>query len=202
MKNQPSTSFKDAVEKYCAQRGLVVSEAKVIKLTCMNPPIEKLDIGIISTLLNCEELRLSTNALPGLMPLTNMRNLRILTLSRNSIKSIRPLDDVAQTLEELWLSYNLLEKLNNLGKLEKLKVLYLAHNKISDINELDKIRDLENLKVTVMQGNPFYPSDLSAGRLSVLKKLPQLTMIDGKMVTNTEREGLSLGQEADDEEEE
>jgi dynein light chain 1 len=49
-----------------------------------------------------------------------MKNLKILSLSRNQIKHIRGLDEVGQTLEQLWLSYNLVERLENLNKCERL----------------------------------------------------------------------------------
>lgn len=186
------TNFKEAVEKYCAEQGVVVTEAKIIKLTYMNPPIDKLEIGMMASLVNCEELRLSTNSIQNLVPLGNMRRLKILTLSRNFIKTIRHLDDVGQTLEQLWLSYNLIEKLNNLSKLEKLKVIYLAYNKISNWNEVDKLRENPALEKTVMLGNPIYSntgSDADA-RLKVLKHLPQLQMIDGRMVSNEDRDKI------------
>ena len=46
--------------------------------------------------------------------LPNLRNLEILSLSRNNIKKIQGLDEIGQSLKELWLSYNSIERLDNL----------------------------------------------------------------------------------------
>jgi len=191
-------SFKDAVEQLCARTGEVVSEAKIIKLTFMNPPIERFDMGTASALTNCEELRLSTNAISTMIPLTGMRNLKVLTLSRNSIRNIRLTDELGQTLEQLWLSYNIIDKLPVFSKMEKLQVFYLAHNKIKDWSEVDKLSEAPSLKVTVMRGNPMYGQlgdDLS--RIEVLKRIPNLTMIDGRMVTNDDKKKAFADQATD-----
>ena len=50
-----------------------------------------------------------------IMPLTGMEKLRLLSLSRNAIKKVERLEDVAETLEELWLSYNQISTLDGLA---------------------------------------------------------------------------------------
>jgi Leucine-rich repeat (LRR) protein len=83
--------------------------------------INKLD-GTLATLRNCERLALSTNQIDRMTPFTGMENLRLLSLSRNAIKKIERLEDVANTLEELWISYNLISSLDGLGACQKLQV--------------------------------------------------------------------------------
>jgi dynein light chain 1, axonemal len=78
----------------------VAAEATFIKLYCQIPPILKLD-NALNSLVNCERLALSTNAIDRLIPLNGMKNLKILSLGRNQIKKIEKLDDVADTLEEV-----------------------------------------------------------------------------------------------------
>jgi dynein light chain 1, axonemal len=167
-----NTSLKQAIEKYATEREIEPSEAKEIKLIFQNPPIERLDIGILSKLTNCEALRLSTNAINAMISFGGMKNLKILSLSRNQIKHIRGLDEVGTTLEQLWLSYNLVEKLDNLSKCEVLRVLYVAHNKIKEWGEIEKLAELSTLRTVVLLGNDIYNGAEGDPRLIVLKKVP------------------------------
>ena len=89
-------------------------------------------------------------------PLPNLRNLRILSLSRNNIKKIAGLEEVGDCLEELWLSYNKIQLLSNLHCCRKLKVLYISNNKISKWDEIDKLKDLSKLSTVLFKNNPIY----------------------------------------------
>lgn len=51
------------------------ADAKEIKLTFRNPPLDRLDPMILSTLVNCERLSLSTNAISVLVPFNGMSKL-------------------------------------------------------------------------------------------------------------------------------
>lgn len=66
-------------------------------------------------------------------------NLKILSLGRNSIKSLTGLEAVGDTLEELWISYNFIEKLKGINVLKKLKVLYMSNNSVKDMGEFVKL---------------------------------------------------------------
>lgn len=59
--------------------------------------------------------------------------LKILSLARNSIKSLTGLEAVGDTLEELWISYNYIEKLKGINVLKKLKVSF----KIASADNVD-----------------------------------------------------------------
>jgi dynein light chain 1 len=165
-----------------------LSEAVHIKLYCQMPPITKMD-NSLAQLANCERLALSTNSIDKIMPLTGMSKIKILSLARNQIKKIEKLEDVAGTLEELWLSYNAISTLDGVSALTNLTTLYLSNNIIKSWSELEKLQSLENLKDVLFFGNPIY-DDLTKEqcRIEVLKKLPNLTKIDGDMVKPAERE--------------
>merc|ERR1711964_849401 len=61
--------------------------AKVVKLLGQIPPIEKLETGILNTLVECEQLSLSSNRISNMVDL-ECPKLRILSLSRNMINKI------------------------------------------------------------------------------------------------------------------
>lgn len=162
---------------------------------------------------NCERLALSTNQIDRMMPLTGMDKLRLLSLSRNAIKRIERLEDVADTLEELWLSYNQISALDGLAgcvrvllvtvhhacelylmcavacRCNKLRTLYLSNNKIADWAELDKLAGLPELKEVLFVGNPIYDGlDKTAQRINVIKRIPNVAKIDNEMVAPHERD--------------
>ena len=67
--------------------------------------------------------------------------------------------------------------------------LYISNNQIKLWNELDKLAGLANLKDVLFVGNPIYDEfSKEQVRIEVLKRLPNLTKIDGDMVKPTERE--------------
>jgi dynein light chain 1, axonemal len=150
--------------------------------------INKLD-GTLQTLRACERLALSTNQIDRMMPFTGMESLRLLSLSRNALKKIERLEDVAATLEELWLSYNSIATLDGLQACAKLQVLYMSNNKIADWGELDKLAGLPELREVLFLGNPMYDGvpDKAAAKLQILKRLPNLAKIDSEMVSPADR---------------
>ena len=108
--------------------------------------------------------------------LTGMKNLRVLSVGRNYIKSLAGLvcirntffeqrnirwyshklqDAVADTLEELWISYNFIEKLKGVDVLKKLKVLYMANNIVKEWSEFNKLQECPCLEDLLFIGKPF-----------------------------------------------
>merc|ERR1712054_400053 len=115
-----------------------------------------------------------------------------LSIGRNQIKKIEKLDDVAETLEQLWISYNLITSLDGLQGLTNLTTLYMSNNNLKSFAELTKLTSLPNLKDVVFVGNPMYEGLAKEDtRIEVLKQLPNLTKIDGSMVTPSERDKAS-----------
>ena len=127
-----------AIKAWEAKHEAVAEEAEVVKLYCQIPPIAKMD-NSLNTLKCCTHLSLSTNGIDRLIPLSGMKELRILSIGRNHIKKLEKLDDLADTLEELWVSYNSIASLDGVAGLKKLQVLYISNNLIKSWSELDHL---------------------------------------------------------------
>ena len=112
-----------------------------------------MDAPVLNTLAKVKRLSLSTNSIDKMINLPNLRNLEILSLSRNLIKKISGLEEIGQTLKELWLSYNLIEKLDGLQPCVKLHTLYIGNNRIKNWDEIDKLKDLPEIANVLFTGN-------------------------------------------------
>lgn len=132
------TSIKDAIKSWEEKTSQVSTEAKVIKLTMVQPLIVKMDASL-STLVMAEHLSLSTNNIDKISNLNGLSHLRILSLGRNCIKKIEGLEAVGDTLEELWISYNNIDKLNGIECCKKLKVLYASNNRFKDLLSISSL---------------------------------------------------------------
>jgi dynein light chain 1, axonemal len=82
-----ATTIKDALKRWEEKTKQNATEAKEIDLFFQLPPIEKMD-NILSNLVNCEKLSLSTNMVDKVYGIQGMKNLKILSVSRNYIKTI------------------------------------------------------------------------------------------------------------------
>lgn len=138
--------------------------------------------------------------------LNGMKNLRVLSLSRNYIKQVTGLvcrsvtfslkgirmqiffqEAVADTLVELWISYNLVEKLKGLAVLKNLKILYISNNLLKDWMEFNRLQELESLQEVVLVGNPLCEGfDEASWRLECIKRLPLITKLDGEPIVVNE----------------
>ncbi|KAL0476972.1 dynein light chain [Acrasis kona] len=151
------------------------------------PPIAKMD-GNMAQLKKCKQLSLSTNNIDKLGSLAGMDSLEILSLGRNGLTKLQNLDSVAGTLNQLWISYNNIDKLTGIDKLKKLKVLYMSNNNVSTWSEFERLKELPELQDLLFIGNPLERTARDQGgkeawRLEVLKRLPNLKMLDGEPVT-------------------
>ncbi|XP_037548723.1 dynein axonemal light chain 1 [Nematolebias whitei] len=138
----------------------------------------------LSSLTSCEKLSLSTNCIEKISNLNGFKNLRILSLSRNNIKTLAGLEAVGHTLDELWISYNLIEKLKGINSMMKLKVLYMSNNLVKDWAEFVRLADLPCLAELIFVGNPLQERHVSEGNWmeEACKKLPNLKKLDGTVV--------------------
>ena len=82
------TSIKAAIKKWEEATGTKAAEAKEIKLIGVYPPIEKME-GPFHLLINCEKFSLSTNYIANINNLQAFKNLKVLSLGRNIIKSLQ-----------------------------------------------------------------------------------------------------------------
>ena len=184
-----ATTIKEALAKFEEKNQCKASETEKIELYGQIPPIEKMDASL-SSLTSCTKLSLSTNCIEKIANLNGLKNLKILSLGRNSIKGLTGLEAVGDTLEELWISYNLVEKLKGINVLKKLKLLYMSNNNVKDWNEFQKLADLPCLVDLLFIGNPLEEKHAADGdwRDLVSKKLTKLKKLDGVPVIREEED--------------
>ncbi|SPJ09944.1 dynein light chain 1 [Plasmodium sp. DRC-Itaito] len=180
-------TFSNCIKNWEQKNGKKICDEEEVSFICNIPLIEKLD-NSINTLEKCKRLSLSTNRIEKLIPMSGLKNIEILSLGRNCIKKIQYLEDLSETLKQLWLSYNYIDKLDNLQSLKKLQVLYIFHNKIKSIEEIDKLNALPELVELGLKGNPIYEGKTNEYmKLLILKKLPQLKIVDNETITEKQR---------------
>ncbi|SOV13598.1 dynein light chain 1, putative [Plasmodium gaboni] len=180
-------TFSNCIKNWEQKNGKKICDEEEVSFICNIPLIEKLD-NSINTLDKCKRLSLSTNRIEKLIPMSGLKNIEILSLGRNCIKKIQYLEDISGTLKQLWLSYNYIDKLDNLQSLKKLQVLYIFHNKIKSIEEIDKLNTLPELVELGLKGNPIYEGKTNEYmKLLILKKLPQLKIVDNETITEKQR---------------
>ncbi|CAB3236935.1 unnamed protein product [Arctia plantaginis] len=177
------TTCKEAISLFERENHIKATEATVVELRFQWPPIEKMDRAL-STLVACEKLTLSSNMIDKIAGLAGMRNLRILMVDRNYIKSLIGLEAVAGTLEQLWISYNCLKNLEGVGCLKKLKVLYMPYNHVEEWTELNRLQECSALRDFFFTGNPLVETqpDIKSWRTYAIKHIQQITMLDGEPI--------------------
>ncbi|PSN47277.1 Dynein light chain 1 [Blattella germanica] len=177
------TTIKEAIQLWEFKTGSIASEATEVTLSLQMPPIKKMDRNL-SELEKCEKLSLSSNIIEQISGLQTLRNLKILALGRNEIKSLSGLEPVSDTLEELWISYNFIEQLNGIENFKMLKVLYIAHNLVKDWDEFDRLKNVPFLDELLFVGNPLYKRlTEEKWREEASKRLTNLTKLDGEAIS-------------------
>ena len=190
------TTIKQALKKWEEATQRKAAESKEIKLIGVSPPIEKME-GPFHLLANLERFSLSTNQISAITNLQSFKNLRVLSLGRNLLKSLQGIEAAADSLEQLWVSYNQIDKLKPLRNLTKLKVLYMSHNLVREWREFEHMTELSALEDLVFIGNPLEEEMTSAGKYTeeVIKRLLYLRKLDGfpviREVEEEETEELS-----------
>ncbi|XP_014246135.1 dynein light chain 1, axonemal-like [Cimex lectularius] len=177
-----TTTIREALKKWEEQNQTSAAEALEVDLQFQWLPIEKMDNNL-SQLVKCEKLSLSTNMIEKISGLSGMKNLKILSLGRNYIKSFTGLECLGETLEQLWISYNLIDKMKGAGALKKLKVLNMNNNLIKDWAEFQKLQENLELKELSFIGNPLCEAvEEGMWRSEATRRLPQLDKLDGEPV--------------------
>lgn len=190
MAQPKATTIKEALARWEEKHpGCKVCDAEEVALYFQIPLVEKMDASL-STLSCCKKLSLSTNGIEKISNLNGLKNLTILSLGRNGIKSLTGLEAVGDSLQELWISYNSIEKLKGINVLKKLVVLYISNNQVKDWAEFGKLGDLHCLKDLLFVGNPLEEKHSTDGdwRALVSAKLVKLTKLDGVPVIRQEEQ--------------
>ncbi|CAD2088941.1 dynein light chain 1, putative [Plasmodium vinckei brucechwatti] len=162
-------TISHCIKSWEQKTGKKISEEENVSFICNIPLIEKLDQSI-NTLEKCKRLSLSTNRIEKLVPMPGLKNIEILSIGRNCIKKLQFLEDISGTLKQLWISYNNIDKLDNLQSLKNLQ------NTLPELIELG------------LKGNPIYEGRTNEYmKLVILKKLPQLKVVDNETITEKQR---------------
>ncbi|BFZ10966.1 hypothetical protein BsWGS_14005 [Bradybaena similaris] len=181
------TSIKDALKQFEDETGQKAKDAKIVKLIAKLPFIDKMD-ATLSQLESCEHLSLGTNKIEKIANLNGLRNLKVLALSRNALKTLQGVEVLGDTLQELWVSYNMIDKFKGITGMKKLKVLYMAHNRVSEMAEVGKLSTIASLEDLLLVGNPIEEAKSEEGVWfpSVKKQLKQLKKLDGTVLAGDE----------------
>ncbi|KAL7673661.1 hypothetical protein ACOME3_008514 [Neoechinorhynchus agilis] len=191
MENQRSEEIKGvnishALRQLEKESGQKAEDMVEVKLYGRVPPINRLDAGL-RRLQSCIKLSVSSNWIDRITHMQGLRNIKIMSIGRNLLKSLDGLGPVAGQLEQLWASYNSIHDLKPLRELANLKVLYIAHNLINDVSQLDNLRRLRELRDFCFYGNPVYDRmvsgdgddiDDAAYRTEMRRRLPQVIRLD------------------------
>lgn len=135
---------------------------------------------------NLRQLKLNDSQLCSFRDLgTNLRNLRILWLSRSGITDLDGIT-VLELLEELYVSFNDIEDLSPLSVHDTLSVLDLEANNVDDVDQLETLSTCPMLMSLNLEGNPI--DAVPHYRRVVVTIIPQLELVDDEDVTEEDRE--------------
>jgi Leucine-rich repeat (LRR) protein len=174
-----------------------------------NPTNYSPNTGVLSNLVNLEELDLSFNQLRFTRGLYGLKSLTSLYLIENKITYIGDdINFISDKLRILELGSNRIRKIENLKNFAFLEELFLGRNKISKIDE-DSFKNLPKLRVLSLQSNrivnlehfdgvsgtleELYISHNGIKKLENLKKCKKLRVIDlaGNFLTDIDADQLA-----------
>ena len=96
--------------------------------------------------------------------ISEMKGLKLISLSANKISSLKPLENLIQ-----------------------LKELYLRQNNISDLNEINYLSNCPNLKSLWLVGNPICKNNDEFLK-AIIEKLPNLAFLDNKPIAQIKKD--------------
>ncbi|KAH8410226.1 hypothetical protein KR009_009383 [Drosophila setifemur] len=176
------TSMKDALARWEDRNKQEAATATEIGLQFQYPPLEKMD-PILNSLTECQKLSLSSNMIEKITGISGMKNLRVLSLARNNLKTINGIEALGETLEELWVSYNIIEKIKPIESMKALKVFYISNNVIKEWAEFMRMAIPPNLVEITFVGNILNENmDPAAFVAEAVRRLPNLKKLDGEPV--------------------
>ncbi|KAK3285999.1 hypothetical protein CYMTET_6418, partial [Cymbomonas tetramitiformis] len=114
-----------------------------------------------------------------------------LVLDRNKIKFVDPSSFAGLSkLQELRIEENGFRSLANLHPLRHLKCLALGQNRVVEISELERLAAHTELLEITLSNNPVARKQVY--RPMLIKKLPSLRIIDGKEISQEERDHVEM----------
>ncbi len=143
-------------------------------------------IGKIENLVgfdNLTKLCIDNNLIEEITNLDHLVNLRWLDLSFNKIKKIEGLSKLLN-LEDLSLFSNKISVVEGLDNLKKLQCLSLGNNKIDSLDQIIRIRQIPNIKMLTLSGNPICNDP--EYKMTVLAYVSKLKYLDYSLIENTD----------------
>jgi len=139
----------------------------------------------------CIELRslfLHQNGISKIEGLDNLQNLVKLNLASNPLKKIENMGSLKNltTLNIEKCLFNSVDNIQEIVKLEKLSVLNISQNNIEEPEILDLVKQLPELKVLYLKGNPCV-KNIPSYRKKTVSTIPSLTYLDDRPIFENER---------------
>ena len=167
---------------------------------------------------NLESLEFAGNQLVNLNGIQFFKKLKILVLRENSLSKIDSINhmefltflDVSfnklrtcdrttigslPSLQVFLCDNNYLKNINGFEKFYSIQSISFENNKIPDYNSLEKLSSLVNLRDLALGNNPV--SKAINYRNTIIRMFPNLLKLDGKEITNEEREIIAIEMQMD-----
>ena len=167
---------------------------------------------------NLESLELAGNQIVNLNGIQFFKKLKILVLRENSLSKIDSINhmeyltflDVSfnklrtcdrtvlgnlPSLQVFLCDNNYLKNINGFEKFYSIQSISFENNKIPDYNSIEKLSSLTNLKDLALVNNPVSKS--INYRNTIIRMFPNLLKLDGKEITNEEREMIAMEMQMD-----
>eukprot|EP00755_Sulcionema_specki_P010169 Sspe_Gene.6755::Locus_2269_Transcript_1_1_Confidence_1.000_Length_4905::g.6755::m.6755 len=147
--------------------------------------------GLCLKLPNLKFLNVRSNDISKVDGLEQLPQLRELIFDRNKLRCFEEKAFAGcANLRDLRAEENMIKSLDGLGKLTSLTRIFLTANRLSDLSELEKLDGLDRVIEIYITGNAVARKSLY--RPTLIHKLPNCMVIDGKEVTEEEREKAEL----------
>jgi protein phosphatase 1 regulatory subunit 7 len=131
-------------------------------------------------------LHASNNEITKIDNLEKLKQLRELDLSKNRIRQIEPNSfHNGLIISCLKVEENGLRSLANIERLERLQALHCGGNRLAEFWEVDRLAELIYMMEISLMNNPM--TRKPQYRLNIIKKLPNLIVLDSKEITIDER---------------
>lgn len=144
-------------------------------------------IGKIENLIGFDalvRLRLDNNFIEEIINLGHLKNMKWLDLSFNKIRQIQGIDKLV-LLEDLTLFSNKVEIVEGLDHCTNLQCFSLGNNRISSMEQVIKLRQIKNLRMLTLAGNPVCKEP--DYRMSIYAFLDSLKYLDYTLIDVNDR---------------
>ena len=150
------------------------------------------DVSGVQSLVGLSDLNLAFNRIKSLAPIAPITDLRYLNVMHNSVRSLKGVDQLKH-LRVVKVSDNQIRSLAPIADLFDLEELWVHNNEITSIREIDHLQKMTKLSHLWLLPNhccgKLPPREY---RRMLLLLMPSLTVVDTKLISETERGVLGL----------